>query len=161
MTSKTWIIIGIVIVALGLGVYFITSGSDDELNEEQPVPVAQTEPVAQQEPVPVEEEEQDQPPVNEEPANVVVKYSDGGFSPAEVTVKQGETVNFINNTEIPLWVASDNHPTHTIYPEFDAARVIGGTPAPGDDFSFTFSLVGTWTYHNHSAPSHVGTIIVE
>lgn len=61
-----------------------------------------------------------------------------------------------------MWVATDPHPDHTAYPEFDVLRANGGKyPEPRNDFSFTFDKVGTWTYHNHTNPTDKGKIIVK
>lgn len=98
---------------------------------------------------------------------VTVIYNDSGFSPQEVTIAKGSTVNFVNKSSIPIWVASDPHPEHTDYPEFDTPRVLGRMPQMGEDFSFTFEKVGTWKYHSHTASGdgtdvgvHPGVIIV-
>jgi plastocyanin len=89
-------------------------------------------------------------------ARIVVTFSDSGFSPATVSVKQGTTVTFVNESNNPMWVASDPHPTHTLLPGFDqkASVTSGGT------YEYTFVKVGTWTYHNHMNPSMKGTVIV-
>ncbi len=99
---------------------------------------------------------------------VTVTYGDDGFSPKEVTVVKGSTVNFVNKSQMPLWVASDPHPEHTDYPEFDVVYGRDNYPSMGEDFSFTFDKVGTWKYHSHTASGdgtdtavHPGVIIVK
>jgi len=87
----------------------------------------------------------------------IVTYSDSGFSPVSLTVKVGDTVNFKNQANISMWVASDPHPVHTTYPEFDAKKEV----AVGGTYEFTFTKTGTWKYHNHLNPSDTGTIIVK
>lgn len=87
-------------------------------------------------------------------------YDENGFAPREITVAKGTTINFDNRTEIPMWVASDSHPEHADYPEFDVIRVDGEYPAPRNDYSFTFDKTGKWTYHNHTVPEHTATITV-
>lgn len=90
--------------------------------------------------------------------SVTVTYTDDGFKPQNITVAKGTTVNFINKSYMPLWVASDPHPEHTDYPEFDSAQANGGKlPEMGQDFSFVFQKTGTWKYHSHTASSDVGT----
>ena len=91
---------------------------------------------------------------------VEVVYEDSGFTPSTITVAKGTTINFINKTQIPLWVASDPHPEHTDYPGFDMAAK-GSVPEPGQNASFTFDRVGKWSYHNHSAPEDKATVIVK
>lgn len=95
----------------------------------------------------------------------VVEIGADGFSPATLTIKQGETVQFINKDAQPHWPASAVHPTHTAYPEtggcigskFDACAVL----KQNETFNFTFNQIGTWKYHDHLNPSLKGTIIVE
>ena len=87
-----------------------------------------------------------------------VTYNSQGFSPKTVTIKKGETVVFENKTGKNASVASDAHPTHLIYPEFDQYK----TDQRGkDEFRFTFTKVGTWGYHDHLNASQGGTVIVE
>lgn len=89
---------------------------------------------------------------------VTVTYSDTGFSPQSITVTKGTTVNFINKSQIPLWVATDPHPEHTDYPEFESVKANDGKlPEMGQDFSFVFKETGTWKYHSHTASSDIGT----
>lgn len=95
------------------------------------------------------------------PANFTVSYSNEGFEPERVTIPRGTKVTFKNNTDIPLYVASDPHPDHTDYPEFDTGAALQRLPGPGEDFSFVFDKPGAWKYHNHTASEHVGVMIVE
>lgn len=85
-----------------------------------------------------------------------VEYTANGFVPDTITVKPGTTVSFINKDTDPMWVASDPHPIHTDLPGFDAKRKI----PTGDSYSYTFTKVGRWGYHNHLNPSNRGTVIV-
>jgi plastocyanin len=86
----------------------------------------------------------------------IVHLTNQGFEPARIEVKLGETVVFINNSSRKFWPASDLHPTHSIYPEFDAHAAID----PGGRWSFTFSKIGTWRYHDHLAPAARGVVVV-
>jgi len=92
-----------------------------------------------------------------ETTSATVTYTNDGFAPAELTVKAGTTVTFINQSGSPMWVASAPHPTHTLYPEFDEKASV----TKGGSYSFTFDKVGTHPYHNHLHPSNYGKIIVE
>ncbi len=87
----------------------------------------------------------------------VITYTDNGFTPNKVTVKQGEVVTFENKSSSGFWPASDSHPSHTIYPEFDAKKAIqvGGT------YDFVFEKVGVWGFHNHLKASDRGMVTVE
>lgn len=88
---------------------------------------------------------------------IVVRYSDSGFSPSAITVKSGSKVTFINQGPGLMWPASAPHPTHTILPSLDAKQ---GIPV-GESYSYTFDQVGTWAYHNHLRPQNTGRVIVE
>lgn len=87
----------------------------------------------------------------------VVTYDVNGFSPKTITIKKGETVVFQNKTGKPASVASNDHPTHLLYPEFDQYK----TDQRGkDEFRFTFKKVGTWGYHDHLNATVGGTVVV-
>ncbi len=103
-------------------------------------------------------------------APVTITFTDSGASPANVTIKQGQTVQFVNNTTRSIWPASDDHPAHTKYagtsrnqhcPDgastaFDACKGF----AAGESWSFTFAKAGAWGYHDHLRASVGGTITV-
>lgn len=86
-----------------------------------------------------------------------ISYTNNCYTPANRTIKQGETIRFINNSNRGMWPASDSHPAHNIYPEFDALK----DTSPGGTYSFTFTKVGAWKYHDHSKPGCTGTITVQ
>ncbi len=86
-----------------------------------------------------------------------VTYTDSGYSPASLTIPVGAIVIFKNESSMNMWLASAPHPTHTIYPEFDAKTGIG----KDQTYEFTFTKQGTWRYHDHLMPRNIGTIIVE
>ena len=97
----------------------------------------------------------------------LVKYTNQGFSPKTISINEGDTVTWTNESNLNLWVASSIHPTHNEYPEesdsdcggstFDACIGIG----PGEEWSFTFNEVGSWDYHDHLNPSRTGTVEVD
>lgn len=90
------------------------------------------------------------------PKNSIVMLADR-YEPSRLTIKQGETVTFINRDSDDHWPASDNHPSHQIYSQFDPKRSI----PPGKSWSFTFTRTGTWQLHDHIYPSITGEIVVE
>lgn len=97
-------------------------------------------------------------PVEESSGEVVtVSMTDTEFSPETITVTQGNTVKFVNNGQAPRWPASDVHPTHKGLPGFDASKGI----ATGDEYTFTFTKVGTWSFHDHLNPQLTGSVVVE
>jgi len=94
---------------------------------------------------------------------VEVEFTEeGGFQPREVTIRRNQSVRFKvpADAEIPVWVASDPHPEHTGYSEFDAARILDALPSPGEGYEFVFEKVGSWAYHNHTQPSYDGVVNV-
>lgn len=100
---------------------------------------------------------------------VTVSYDGSSFSPASVTVKQGDVVTFTDSADSNMWVASDPHPSHTGYDgtsraDHCAAGYSGSTPfdqcKPGSSYSFTFDKVGSWGYHNHLNAGVKGTVNV-
>lgn len=92
----------------------------------------------------------------QETAIKTVEYTKNGFEPQTLTIKQGEAVTWINKSNDQMWIASDPHPSHTSYSGFDQ---LNGEPN-GGVYSFTFTKVGTWAYHNHLNASKIGTIVV-
>ncbi len=86
-----------------------------------------------------------------------VSYDGTSFTPKTITIKQGDIVVFKNNSNKDFWPASNNHPSHTLYPEFDPKKSI----APGGKFEFKFLKTGTWGFHDHKNDDATGTIIVK
>ncbi|MBI5134413.1 MAG: cupredoxin domain-containing protein [Candidatus Taylorbacteria bacterium] len=87
----------------------------------------------------------------------VMSMTEKGYSPATTTIKRGEAVRFVNATDDAyLWPASNLHPTHELYPEFDPREPVG----PGEEWEFVFEEAGEWTYHDHLKPRIRGTISV-
>lgn len=86
-----------------------------------------------------------------------IHIQDSGFSPGEVTINQGETIVFENKGKDSHWPASNIHPTHQIYPEFDPKKPIN----PGEVWEFKFSKAGEWRMHDHLNPQITGKIIVK
>jgi hypothetical protein len=87
---------------------------------------------------------------------VVITRTEDGYSPSDVTIKKGEIVLWKNESKEYHWPASDIHPTHGIYPEFDPLRPI----APGEDWAFKFDRVGVWKFHDHIRANVVGSVTV-
>lgn len=89
--------------------------------------------------------------------DLTVVYNNEGFNPKEIKIKKGDTVKFINQSDRKMWVASNNHPEHDIYPEFDQKDI----SLKGTEFEFKFDKSGTWGYHNHMYSNHNAIVIVE
>ena len=79
------------------------------------------------------------------------------IKPTELTISHGDTVRFINSSGNYHWPASDLHPTHGIYPDFDPRRPI----AVNGVWESTFDRLGEWRFHDHLKANIVGTINVE
>lgn len=90
-----------------------------------------------------------------EGAHVVVLTKDG-FQPDKLTIKVGETVAFTTTTANLFWPASNLHPSHLIYPEFDPEEPV----QPDSAWSFTFTKTGEWKFHDHLSPYFTGVITV-
>ena len=86
----------------------------------------------------------------------IVVITPDGFSPKELYLNVGDRVKFTTTLTRPFWPASDLHPSHTLYPEFDPKNPVN----PTDSWSFVFLKVGTWKYHDHLFPLDRGTITV-
>lgn len=82
----------------------------------------------------------------------------GGFSPATIKIKKGQSVKWVNNSGALHQIASDPHPAHDTLPGLFAPDPINS----GDSYTFTFDQAGTYTYHDHLRPFDLkGTVIVE
>ncbi len=85
-----------------------------------------------------------------------ITFRQDGYRPTRLTVRVGDSVTFRNNSGKPFWPASNNHPIHELYPEFDPRKPI----APGESWQFTFTQEGKWRFHDHIYPEFRGTIMV-
>ena len=107
----------------------------------------------------------------ENPNEVIVHISQGGYEPNSILIEIGTQVTFENIGDEDRWPASDSHPSHTLYsntsleehcgsdgsPTFDAC----GPIAAEHSWSFIFNKVGTHEYHDHLWPHLTGEIIVK
>ena len=86
---------------------------------------------------------------------LTIAYRAGSFLPKRLEAPAGQTVTFVNESDAPMWPASNIHPTHEILPGFDAKSPI----EPGESWTFVFEEVGFWRYHNHLSPSESGIVV--
>jgi plastocyanin len=86
----------------------------------------------------------------------IVTITEDGFTPSELHIQQNDTILFKTTVKTAFWPASDPHPTHDIYPEFDPQEPIDADKT----WSFTFAKAGTWKFHNHLDPSERGIVYV-
>jgi len=78
------------------------------------------------------------------------------YNPETLTIQRCTKVVFKNQDNVSYWPASNLHPTHGIYPEFDPKQPVEA----GQEWSFVFEKKGNWKYHDHLAPSIRGVINV-
>ena len=90
-----------------------------------------------------------------------------GFSPSSVTIKKGQSVTWVNDTSGSMWVASAQHPSHSVYSGTTLSEHCPNGSATafdqcqsGGTYTFMLDKAGTWRYHNHANPSMFGTVIV-
>ncbi len=88
--------------------------------------------------------------------DITVWFTPNGAEPSELMIRKGTTVTFRTKTRTSFWPASNFHPLHMLYPEFDARQSIEATGS----WQFTFNIPGKWRFHDHLAPSRGGVIRV-
>lgn len=94
--------------------------------------------------------------VHKSPTHSVL-LEETGFTPQQISIKKGDSIEFKTNRGKPFWPASDLHPTHGIYPEFDPQEPIDMDKS----WTFTFNKTGSWHFHDHLNPFYRGTITVK
>lgn len=163
MNKSILLIVAAIIVVLGLGWWLYS------MNQPEPEAAAPTPEVAGTESQFADDSKDGAAAGAVAAAPVTVTYTDAGFSPSTVTVKQGTAVTFVNASTREMRVASDEHPSHTGYDgtNKDTHCAEGYTgPKPFDEcevgmsFTFTFDRAGTWGFHNHRNDDDHGTVIV-
>lgn len=85
-----------------------------------------------------------------------VFLTEEGFSPQEITINKGDAIEFKTIIGKAFWPASNLHPTHDIYPEFDPKEPI----EQDKGWTYTFEKLGEWKYHDHLSPLYKGKVIV-
>lgn len=88
--------------------------------------------------------------------DIVVTLTDRGFYPNKVIVNTGDKVVFRNSLNREYWPASNAHPSHGMYPDFDPKKPV----APKDSWSFVFDRPGVWDFHDHLDDLNRGTVVV-
>ncbi len=89
-------------------------------------------------------------------AKNTVSYAGGTFTPMTLNVKAGESVKFVNNSSLSMWVMSGPDTYHSEYPSFNQERTVG----KGGVYNFTFVTPGTYQYFNKNNPSAKGLVVV-
>ncbi len=96
------------------------------------------------------------PQFNKPKQPVIILMKKDSFEPTQIQVKKGTEVVFKNEDSTARWPASNLHPTHGIYPQFDPRVPI----EQGGQWSFVFDQTGSWKFHDHLSPSLRGEITV-
>ncbi len=146
------------LIVLSLGVLLIAAAcnrTEDTTNNTTPPPAATPTPAATP-PEATPPTATPTPSPTPSTSGTTISITSTGFSPAQVSVKKGTTVTFVNNDTKLRWPASAPHPAHTDYPAFDPKKGI----AAGASWSFTFDKVGTWSFHDHLNPTQFGKVTV-
>lgn len=96
-------------------------------------------------------------PAQAHEGNHTIVITSNGYFTQNISIDKEETIIFKNEDKKDHWPASNIHPTHQIYPEFDPLKPI----KPGESWSFKFTKPGEWKYHDHLYPQITGVIIVK
>lgn len=98
-------------------------------------------------------------------AGETINYTDAGFDRPNIVVPVGTSVTWISkrsDPNRPTWIASDEHPAHNAYPEFDQVLIRKDEPLPEDRvYTFKFDKPGRWGYHDHNDPGMRGVVTVQ
>lgn len=155
MSKNIIILIVVVVVAVGGFMFY--------QNSHAPVAAPGT-PTPSPEPAPT-------PAPQTKGAEHKVVFVSDAFSPKEITIKKGDVVTWVNNSDRNIWPASAIHPTHSVYPGSgiekcdtpDKGKIFDACSpgiASGDSWSFQFNEVGEWRYHDHLRSTVYGKITV-
>jgi plastocyanin len=85
-----------------------------------------------------------------------ITYDGSNFDISSATIKSGDRVKIVNDSQTALEFDSDPHPVHTDNKELNVDNV-----KPGESKTFTITKTGTWGFHNHLNASQRGSITVE
>lgn len=85
-----------------------------------------------------------------------VILTDKGWEPSRVIISEGSLVVFSTVRPFPYWPASNDHPQHGIYPDFDSKVPI----LASSTWSFT-PKKGVWGFHDHIRSYYTGVLYVE
>lgn len=101
------------------------------------------------------------------PMTATIRYTEKGFVPQMVTIKEGGTVTFESTDGNDFWVASGDHADHAQYSgtgEVSHCPDLTGTAfdqcGVGKTFLFTFQKIGEWDFHNHLKEENTGMVMV-
>ncbi len=89
-------------------------------------------------------------------AENMITLTDSGFSPNNITIKEGVAIRWKNSSSAAASVNSDDYPTNRLYPELNLGKF-----EKNQTLVHVFTKAGTYKYHNQMRPQNTGTIIVQ
>lgn len=85
----------------------------------------------------------------------LVYYTDDGFVPETLQVRQGTTVRFVNNSERSMRIFSDVQ-NNVMFDELNQNKTVG----EGGTYEFMFTRKGIWFYENYNKKTDKANIVV-
>lgn len=145
----------LIVIALAAVAGFFVIRSQNDIAETTPTPSASIQVTAT---IPPSVSPADSPTSSPSSSLHTIRLTAQGAMPAQLSIKAGDTVRFVNEDASPHWPASGPHPTHTTCPGFDAQKGL----ARGESYSFKFTVAKTCPFHDHLDVSNAnkGSIIV-
>ncbi|MBI2057622.1 MAG: hypothetical protein HYT63_01405 [Candidatus Yanofskybacteria bacterium] len=84
-------------------------------------------------------------------------YSGGVFSPTNLRIHQGDSVQFQNKSLFPIKITSQSSVKNKESLGFQTTKEI----LPDQGFDYTFQTAGVFDYYNERNPNEAGTIIIK
>ena len=95
----------------------------------------------------------------------LISYTERGFEPSQVVLREGQSIRFTNNSMRDLWVAELGSSDAPLYPgvsdcggsSFDTCKVL----KPREFWEFTFEADGEWIFQNNLDKGQTGIVRVQ
>lgn len=133
--NKNVLVAAIVILVLAGGVILFKT-----YNKSYQVPTTNTKPTTE----PTTPSSLTNTEVKEE---TTITYTETGFSPSEVALKNGGRITWVNKSNREVKIGANPHPVHTGNREVSGGEFTLNLK-PGDQKTVVVSKVGTFGYHN-------------
>lgn len=143
---KNTILVIIILVAIGIGAFYITKNNTKVPETYTPPAITNT---TTNTPQPATTTPSSTPPAVPTATTVTVSIKNFSFNPSSLTIKTGTKVTWINNDSAPHTVTSDS-----------GIALNSATLSPGQSYSHTFTNIGTENYHCTIHPMMKGKITV-
>jgi plastocyanin len=147
--NKTGVIGVIVALIVGVGV----AGTVYVVNQSMQSPQASSE---ETESVTSSPTESETTPESDAQVATTIVFTNDGFEKDSYTVKAGETVKVMNNSDTSVQFSSDDHPTHRENPEINLPTI-----SAGESTTFTPQQKGTFGVHDHIQSQFTTTLEVQ